>query len=83
LGVAPAAGEGGEGEGVEPFELLIFRGFSSSTIHPTALDPVRPALPESARLASAELLAGPLNPASETRLPGPLSAVTFLEPGAW
>jgi hypothetical protein len=25
--------------GVEPFELLIFRGFSSSTTHPTRFDP--------------------------------------------
>ena len=25
--------------GAEPFELLIFRGFSSSTTHPTRFDP--------------------------------------------
>ena len=29
----------------EPFELLIFRGFSSSTTHPTAFDPDAPVLP--------------------------------------
>ena len=30
----------------EPFELLIFRGFSSSTTHPTAFDPDASVLPE-------------------------------------
>ena len=65
------------------FELLIFRGFSSSTTHPTAFDPDRPALPESARITAAELLAGPLNPAGERRLAGPLPPDTFLDPGAW
>ena len=67
----------------EPFELLIFRGFSSSVTHPTAFDPDQPALPESAYLTAAELLAGPLNPSDERRLAGPLPAETFLDPGAW
>ncbi|MCP9900580.1 hypothetical protein KBZ12_09430 [Cyanobium sp. Cruz CV13-4-11] len=67
----------------EPFELLIFRGFSSSVTHPTAFDPDQPALPASARIAAAELLAGPLNPSDERRLAGPLPAETFLDPGAW
>lgn len=67
----------------EPFELLIFRGFSSSVTHPTAFDPDQPALPESARITAAELLAGPLNPSDERRLAGPLPAETFLDPGAW
>jgi len=67
----------------EPFELLIFRGFSSSVTHPTAFDPDQPALPESARLSAAELLAGPLNPSDERRLAGQLPAETFLDPGAW
>ena len=35
----------------EPFELLIFRGFSSSVSHPTAFDPDQPALPATARIA--------------------------------
>jgi hypothetical protein len=84
-GTLPAGEEGeagGEG-GAEPFELLIFRGFSSSTTHPTAFDPDRPALPEAARIAAAELLAGPLNPADERRLAGPASAETFLDPENW
>lgn len=67
----------------EPFELLIFRGFSSSVSHPTAFDPDQPALPESARLMSAELLQGPLNPAAEQRVAGPMDPELLLEPDRW
>jgi hypothetical protein len=67
----------------EPFELLIFRGFSSSVTHPTAVDPDRPALPEGAVIQAAELLAGPLNPLQEQRLAGPQPVATFLSPDAW
>jgi hypothetical protein len=69
--------------GWEPFELLIFRGFSSSVSHPTAFDPDCPALPEGARIHEAELLQGPLNPAAEQPLAGPLPAQRFLEVDAW
>jgi hypothetical protein len=79
-GTLPASESPG---GEEPFELLIFRGFSSSITHPTAFDPDRPALPETARIAAAELLAGPLNPADERRLAGPLPAEAFLVARAW
>jgi hypothetical protein len=67
----------------EPFELLIFRGFSSSTTHPTAFDPDLPALPEDARVEGAELLAGPLNPRDQQLLAGPSPAEQFLDPEAW
>ena len=67
----------------EPFELLIFRGFSSSVSHPTAFDPDQPALPESARIHGVELLQGPLNPAEERVVSGPWPAEHFLDPGAW
>ncbi|MCP9860179.1 MULTISPECIES: hypothetical protein [unclassified Cyanobium] len=77
VGLLPAPGED------EPFELLIFRGFSSSITHPTAFDPDQPALPPSARITAAELLAGPLNPSDERRLAGPLPAETYRDPGAW
>ena len=53
--------------GLEPFELLIFRGFSSSVSHPTAFDPDQPALPAEALVQAAELLQGPFNPASSAR----------------
>ena len=67
----------------EPFELLIFRGFSSSVTHPTAFDPDRPALPEGATIETAELLAGPLAPSQELRLAGPHPPEAFLSPAAW
>ena len=67
----------------EPFELLIFRGFSSSLSHPTGFDPDQPALPATAKIEAAELLAGPLNPSKEQRLAGPVAVAHFLDPGAW
>jgi hypothetical protein len=86
----PEAGrEGGEdptaaAAPVEPCELVIYRGFSSSTTHPTAFDPDQPALPETARLISAEILHAPLRPgAAEGLLAGPGPVTLFLEPGAW
>lgn len=78
LGVLPD-----DSGGWEPCELLIFRGFSSSVSHPTGFDPDQPLLPPEARLESAELLAGPLNPAAEQRLAGPLPVAAFLEPATW
>ncbi len=70
-------------EGLEPFELLIFRGFSSSVSHPTAFDPDQPALPEAARISSGELLQGPLDPAQERLLAGPAPVEAFLDPAGW
>lgn len=68
---------------LEPFELLIFRGFSSSLSHPTGFDPDQPALPATAEMGAAELLAGPLNPSQEQRLAGPVPVEHFLDPAAW
>jgi len=86
----PEAGrEGGEDPAeavapVEPCELVIYRGFSSSTTHPTAFDPDQPALPETTRLISAEILQAPLRPGeAEGLLAGPGPVELFLEPGAW
>ena len=73
----------GEGGAFEPFELLIFRGFSSSVSHPTAFDPDQPALPADARIATAELLQGPYNPSHDALLRGPLPVASFLEPACW
>jgi len=67
----------------EPFELLIFRGFSSLTTHPTAFDPDRPALPEGAHIMSAELLAAPLDPDGGMPLVGPVAAANFLAAEHW
>ena len=70
-------------EALEPFELLIFRGFSSSLSHPTGFDPDQPALPATAQIEAAELLVGPLNPSQEQRLAGPAGVEGFLDPAAW
>lgn len=67
----------------ERFELLIFRGFSSSTTHPTDFDPDQSVLPPGVALEQAELLAGPLQPGAEQRLAGPAAPEQFLEPSAW
>ena len=69
--------------GDEPLEVLIFRGFSSSTTHPTAFDPDASVIPEGARLDWAELLQGPLDPAGETRLVGPLNPEDLLAQASW
>jgi hypothetical protein len=69
--------------GDEPFELLIFRGFSSSVSHPTAFNPDQPALGEEARIEAADLLLGPLNPAAEQVLAAAQPVASFLEPAAW
>lgn len=71
------------GSTAEPFELVIYRGFSSSTTHPTAFDPDQPALAAGARIEAAELLRGPLNPAAEELLAGPAAVEIFLEPAGW
>lgn len=68
---------------LEPCELVLFRGFSSSTTHPTAFDPDQLVLPDGATLSAATLLAGPLNPACEQVLAGPAPPETFLDPRAW
>ena len=67
----------------EPFELLIFRGFSSSTTHPTAFDPDASVLPTATRLVQAELLQGPLNPSEAVVLAGPMAPADLLAQVSW
>ena len=69
--------------GDEPFELLIFRGFSSSTTHPTDFDPDASVLPEGTRLNQAELLQGPLSPSQEVLLAGPMPPNDLLAQVNW
>jgi hypothetical protein len=69
--------------GEEPYELLIFRGFSSSTTHPTGSDPDQPVLPAAVEITTAELLQAPLTPAAEVLLAGPAPVECFLESAAW
>ncbi|MEO0408774.1 MAG: hypothetical protein AAF289_15635 [Cyanobacteria bacterium P01_A01_bin.135] len=44
--------------------IIIFRGFSSSLMRPTATDPDVPILPPTATILSIDRLQGPYNPAS-------------------
>ena len=69
--------------GNESFELLIFRGFSSSTTHPTAFDPDASVLPEGPSLDQAELLQGPLSPEQEVVLAGPMPPSQLLTQANW
>ncbi len=67
----------------EALEILIFRGFSSCTTHPTDFDPDRTVLPDGAMVETAELLRGPLNPQQEESLTGPLPAQALMDVDAW
>ena len=67
----------------ELFELLIFRGFSSSTTHPTTFDPDASVLPEGTCLDQAELLQGPLSPSQEVVLAGPMPPNDLLAQANW
>ena len=67
--------------GDEPFEVLIFRGFSKPT-HPTAFDQTPPCcLREHGDRA--DLLQGPLNPSSEVLLVGGMSPEDLLAQASW
>jgi hypothetical protein len=67
----------------EPLELLIFRGFSSCTTHPTAFDPDQSVLPAGAQIEQACLLEGPLNQPTEIVLVGPGPVEQLLDAAAW
>lgn len=47
--------------GKEDF-VVVFRGFSSSLVNPTAADPAVPVLPQEATIESIDRLKGPYNP---------------------
>ena len=79
-GTVPSAEQPGQ---IDLFELVIYRGFSSSTTHPTAFDPDEVVLPPGVVLTAAHLLQGPLNPADETVLLGPEPVEAFLSPKHW
>lgn len=46
----------------EADQVVIFRGFSSSLMRPTAFDPDVPVLPEDSDIQSIDRLAGPYSP---------------------
>ena len=69
--------------GMEPSELLIFRGFSSSTTPPTRFDPDVSVLPDGTVLVRAELLMGPIMPGDEHVLAGPMPPAELLTQASW
>lgn len=48
--------------GDEPDQIMVYRGFSSSLVRPTAADPDIPVLPNSAAVTSIDRLRGPYQP---------------------
>ncbi|MDZ7957997.1 MAG: hypothetical protein RMY34_08850 [Aulosira sp. DedQUE10] len=46
----------------EEDQIAIFKGFSSSLMHPTAFDPDVPVLPDRAKIISIDRVATPYNP---------------------
>ncbi|MCP9819362.1 hypothetical protein KBZ18_07630 [Synechococcus sp. Cruz-9H2] len=82
-GNLPSAGGVSGEQTEEAFELLVFRGFSCSVTHPTEFDPDQSCLPDGAVISEAELLQGPLDPAAERILAGPVDPEHFLDPVHW
>ncbi|MBW4482666.1 MAG: hypothetical protein KME14_08995 [Tildeniella torsiva UHER 1998/13D] len=62
----------------EEDEILIYRGFSSSLMRPTAADPEVPVLPENADIAAIDIMVGPYNPADPQYLHRGLSWADML-----
>lgn len=46
----------------EPDQIVVFKGFSSSLMRPTAFDPDVPVLPAEAQIISIDRLEGPYSP---------------------
>ena len=62
----------------EDLEIMIFRGYSSCTTHPTNNNPDESILPNGSKIISAEVLKFPFNPSKETILLGPIRAELIL-----
>ena len=69
--------------GDTPLEILIFRGFSSSTTHPTTTDPDCSVLPEGAQINHGDLLKGPLLAKDEEVLLQGITPEQLLRPEIW
>ena len=61
----------------EPFEVIVFRGFSSSTSHSTTADADVPLLGAGDQLETIEILKAPLNPGAEQVLHPPMAPGAF------
>ncbi len=55
-----------------PLEVIIFRGFTSCTTHPTISDPNQSTIPPGGKLTEGEVLKAPFSPNNETIILGPM-----------
>ena len=67
----------------EDFELLIYKGISSCTTHPTEIDINSSSLPIDAILKSAELIHGPLDPSDNIIIKESVELEYFLINSNW
>ena len=67
----------------EPLEILVFKGFSSCTTHPTESNPDLSILPNNATLIQGEILKAPIEPSKELRVFGPVAPSLLLDPLIW
>jgi hypothetical protein len=62
-----------------PDEVSIFKGFSSSLMHPTAFDPDVPVLPDNSVILSIDRVQSPYNPAQPSIIQANLTWTDFLD----
>ena len=62
-----------------PDQIVVFKGFSSSLVRPTAFDPEVPTLPPEALITQIDRLEGPYQPESPRYIEQGLSLETFTE----
>lgn len=65
--------------GGEADEVMVFRGFSSSLMRPTAFDPDVPVLPEDAEIAAIHRLQSPYSPDNPRYIERNISWTTFCQ----
>ena len=62
----------------EPDQIVIFRGFSSSLMRPTAFDPEVPVLPESAAISHIDRMEGPYQPQKPVYIEKDIALADFM-----
>ncbi len=67
----------------ENFELLVFKGVTCSTTHPTEFNLTDSCLPINANSLKGELLKAPLSPGEEIILKGAMTLENFLNKKNW
>ena len=63
----------------EPDQIVVFRGFSSSLMRPTAFDPDVPTLPPGAAITQVDRVRGPYQPDAPQYIEQGLSLSAFTE----